>query len=137
MRNYLNGEVQIIPYEDIFIICNKNSKDLQPNIYVNTKFLSIGETIRGNIIITCKDNENFKSLTKTQAIKYLQFLQNASFHYDNVNKTNKIIESRKFKNCNNSYKDTYIEKNSNNDNVLQMILAIQTIILKFIEDNKL
>ena len=122
----LGGEIQIIPYEDIYIICRKDRKKLKPNIYINTKFLSIGENIRGNIVITSKDNEKFKSLDKAQAIKYLEFLENASFHYDNVATNRKVIR----------YKDSNSKTKEKNDSVLEMILSIQTIILKYIESNK-
>lgn len=82
LSNYLNGKFDVIPYNDIVILCNMNRKTLTPNIYINTKFLSVGETIRGNIIIVCQDNNNFKSLTKEQCIKYINFLKNASFNYN-------------------------------------------------------
>lgn len=134
-KKCLDGEIQIIPYEDIVIICNKTRKHLKPNIYVNTKFLSIGETIRGNILIACKENENFKTLTKSQAMKYIEFLKEASFHYDNIDETGKLIDKRIFKTFLNDYKDIDINKN-NNDEVLKMILGIQTIILKFIKNNE-
>ena len=42
----------MIPYEDIAIICKADRKNLKPNIYINSKFLSIGESIRGNIKLT-------------------------------------------------------------------------------------
>ena len=50
LKTYQDGKIQIIPYEDISIIYKENNKNLKPNIYVNTKFLSIGKTIRGNIL---------------------------------------------------------------------------------------
>lgn len=114
----------MIPYEDIVIICRKDRKNLKPNIYINTEFLSIGESIQGNIIITCKENEQFKSLTKEQAIKYFNFLRNTSFNYKIINMNNSIT----FKTV-----DT-IEKNKNED-ILRMILDIQKAILKFIKNS--
>lgn len=83
MRNCSDGKFDVIPYDDIVILCKSDRKKLIPNIYINTKFLSVGETIRGNIIIVCQDNNNFKSLTKEQCIKYINFLKNASFNYNN------------------------------------------------------
>ncbi len=134
----LNGKIKMIPYEDIIIICREERKNLKPNIYVNTKFLSIGETIRGDIIIACKD---FKSLTKDQAIKFLNFLKNASFNYNHATYRNypKVVNRQKPFEIYTREMDTQanVENcNNKNDEVLQMILAIQHVILKFIKDNK-
>ncbi|MBR3882130.1 MAG: hypothetical protein IKJ36_02560 [Clostridia bacterium] len=46
----LGGEIEIIPYEDIVIICRKNRDSLKANIYIN----NIGFSIRGNIILVKK-----------------------------------------------------------------------------------
>lgn len=136
LSKYFGGNFDFIPYDDVVILCASNRKTLKPNIYINTKFLSIGETIRGNIIIVCKENDNFKSLTKEQCIKYIDFLKNASFNYN-------YILSHTYKHSINNGRERdlgsssyYISGNVNNDKVLQMILAIQTIILKFIKNNK-
>ena len=139
------GKIDLVPYEDIVIVCRKDRKNLTPNIYVNTKFLSIGETIRGTIIIVCLKDNSFKSLTKEQAIKYINFLKNASFHFNNINKDNNFFLARDkqfFKSLKKELisddleKNTPINNQNRNDEVLQMILAIQTIILKFIKNNK-
>lgn len=139
------GKIDLVPYEDIVIVCRKDRKNLTPNIYVNTKFLSIGETIRGTIIIVCLKDNSFKSLTKEQAIKYIHFLKNASFHFNNINTDNNFFLARDkqfFKSLKKELisddleKDTPINNQNRNDEVLQMILAIQTIILKFIKNNK-
>ena len=139
------GKIDLVPYEDIVIVCRKDRKNLTPNIYVNTKFLSIGETIRGTIIIVCLKDNSFKSLTEEQAIKYIHFLKNASFHFNNINNDNNFFLARDkqfFKNLKKELisddleKHTPINSQNRNDEVLQMILAIQTIILKFIKNNK-
>ena len=130
LKNQLVGKIDLVPYEDIVIVCRKDRKNLTPNIYVNTKFLSIGKTIRGNIIITCRENEKFKSLNKKQVIHYVEFLRNASFNYNSSFTPKRTIN-----------KISYIERNGNydninvNDDVLKMILGIQTTILKFIQNN--
>lgn len=145
LKNQLVGKIDLVPYEDIGIVCRKDRKNLTPNIYVNTKFLSIGKTIRGTIIIVRLKDNSFKSLTKEQAIKYIHFLKNASFHFNNINKDNNFFLARDkqfFKSLKKELisddleKDTPINNQNRNDEVLQMILAIQTIILKFIKNNK-
>ena len=81
------------------------------------------------------ENEKFKSLSKKQVIKYLKFLKNVSFNYNNTVKTKKISNTMPFMERN--YNDNIeINRNSNiNNDMLKMILGIQTIILKFIQNN--
>lgn len=133
------GEIEIIPYDDVVIVCKKIRENLKPNIYITTKFLSIGETIRGNIIIACRECEKFKSLSKEQAIKYAEFLKNASFHYDNNTENLKkvSIDTKFLKNITKDKTLNDYENNSKNQNedVLRMILGIQSIILKYIQNN--
>ena len=139
MKQCLLGEIEIIPYDDVVIVCKKIRENLKPNIYITTKFLSIGETIRGNIIIACREVEKFKSLSKEQAIKYAEFLKNASFHYDNNTENLKklSIDTKFFKNITKDKTLNDSENNSKNqdEDVLRMILSIQTIILKYIQNN--
>lgn len=101
----MDGKFDVIPYDDIVILCKNNRKYLIPNIYINPKLLGIGETICGDIIIVCKDNKNFKSLTKEQCIKYMKFLRRASFNYNNKSNTSRfsLYEKKIFK-WNNSRK---------------------------------
>ncbi len=112
---------------------------MQPNIYITTEFLSIGETIRGNIIVACRENDNFKSLSKEQAIKYAEFLKNASFHYDNNTENLKklSIDTKFLKNITKDKTLNDYECNSKNqdEDILKMILGIQTVILKYIKNN--
>ena len=139
MKKCLVGEIELIPYDDVVIVCKKIRENLKPNIYITTKFLSIGETIRGNIIIVCKEFEKFKSLSKEQSIKYAEFLKNASFHYDNnTEKLKKLSIDTKF--LKNITKDKTLYDYENNfknqdEDVLRMILGIQTVILKYIQNN--
>ena len=139
------GETFLIPYKDIVIVCKKYRKKLRPNIYVDTKLLRPGESIRGNIIIVSYKNNSFISLTKKQAIKCIEFLRTASFNYSNKNKNNNIFvhkDTKSFKNLEKELISSDVErtKTSNKQNekseILQMILAIQSTILKFIKNNK-
>lgn len=139
-EHILGGETTCIPYENIIIVCKENRKNLQPNIYVNTKFLGLGETVRGNIIITTKNEQDFKTLNKEQIIENIRFLRNASFHYNNtiISKCKNKDFVRSF-NCeltmNNKERD-FDSINIQNDETLNLILAIQTIILEFIKNKK-
>lgn len=90
--------------------------------------MNIPETINGNIIIVCKEDKSFKSLTKKQATEYVFFLRNCSFNYDN---------NINLKYLNNMYSNNFkkdISLINQNEEILKMILSIQTIILKFIKN---
>ncbi len=123
----MNGKIEEIPYKDIVIVCKKDRKNLKPNISVTRDFLNIPETIRGNIIIACKANKEFKSISKSQAIEYMNFLQDSSFHYDNT-------DLNMFKDRNVPLKSIKQDSRNSNDETLKMILAMQTVILKFIKN---
>ena len=135
----LGGKNTCIPYENIIIVCKENRKNLQPNIYINTKFLGLGETVRGNIIITAKNEQNFKTLSKEQVIENIRFLKNASFHYNSSNNESKykdfVTSFKKELKINNKERD-FDNIKTEDDEILNLILAIQTVILEFIRNKK-
>lgn len=136
----LGGKTTCIPYENIIIVCKENRKNLQPNIYINTKFLGLGETIRGNIIITTKNEQNFKTLNKEQVIENIRFLRNASFHYNHTRtskfKNNDFVRSFNRELTMNNKERDFDNMIMQNDETLNLILAIQTVILEFIKNKK-
>ena len=129
------GEIEIIDYDDIVIICNKDRKNLKPNIYINTKFLGVGSTIRGDVIITSQNKGNLRALTKSKAIKYIKLLDRISFHYKAIKKSNKKFNKKQSNVSSDDNKVTKKEKYER-DEVLRMILAIQSIILRFINKHE-
>jgi hypothetical protein len=131
----LVGEIDVIPYEDVVIVCRKARDDLKPNIYITKEFLSIGETIRGNIIIVNQEKEKFKTLSKEQTVKYMDFLKKASFNYDNISEYDKKLYETIVERTRKEINDSDIKIKNTNDETLKMILGIQTIILKFIKNN--
>ena len=135
----LKGRITCISYENIIIVCKENRKSLQPNIYINTKFLGVGESIRGDIIITARNDYDFKTLSKEQVVENFKFLQNASFHYNNT--VNRLKHKDFVRSFNRELTINNKEKSSDNlqtpnDEVLNLIYAIQTIILDFINNKK-
>ncbi len=135
----LKGRITCIPYENIIIVCKENRKSLQPNIYISTKFLGVGESIRGDIIITARNDYDFKTLSKEQVVENFKFLQNASFHYNNT--VNRLKHKDFVRSFNRELTINNKEKSSDNlqtpnDEVLNLIYAIQTIILDFINNKK-
>lgn len=151
LENLIGGELDYISYEDITIITRKNRENLKPNIYINTEFLGIGSTIRGNVVLVCIEDTTLKTLTRKQAVKYREVLIRASFNYDNFDEKGRYIPPKK----DNKFKkrgqlviekgigDDDIKASSsgdslstfNSDETLKMILGIQSVILQFIKNN--
>lgn len=145
-KNLLGSELDYIQYKDITIITRKNKKNLQPNIYLNTTMLNIRErNIKGNIIVTGCENGKFKSLTKKQAMQYQRFLQEESFTYNSFdskkedipkNNKNQFIVEKEIGDNDTTSKTENSRQDADTHEALKMILAIQTIILKFIKKNR-
>lgn len=139
-QKILGGEIEIIPYEDIQIICKKERENLKPNIYLNANFEKLNLSIKGDLLITAKEENNFISLTRKQAIKYSDFLMKESFNYRHFDKNGKYLSNKQLRKQNNSNFKTDV-KNKNNikqenlESSLQMILKIQTSILIFLQEN--
>jgi|GluameStandDraft_1065615.scaffolds.fasta_scaffold04227_9 hypothetical protein len=131
LKIYLNGQIDEIVYKDIVIVCKKNRNNLKPNIAI-TKDLNIPETIKGNLFIVCKSNNEFKSVSKAQAVEYVLFLKKSSFHYDNLEVSNLDM----LKEMNIPLKIVKQNSKKENDETLKMILGIQAVILKFIDGMK-
>lgn len=104
----LGGEIEIIPYEDIVIICRKNRDSLKANIYIN----NIGFSIRGNIILVKKADNKFVSLNREQAIKYGVFITQQSFNYKHFDENGKYLTNKELKR---RYREKKIKENANRE----------------------
>lgn len=104
----LGGEIEIIPYEDIVIICRKNRDSLKANIYIN----NIGFSIRGNIILVKKVDDKFVSLNREQAIKYGIFITQQSFNYKHFDESGKYLTNKELKR---RYREKKIKENENKE----------------------
>lgn len=127
-EHLLGGEIEILQYENIQVICKKDRDKLLPNVYLNINFNKLNTSIRGNLIITNIYNNTFKSLTKNQAIKYGKLLIMESFNYKNFD------NNYKYSNSTNNTKFTNENKLVNSEKTLNLILDIQRDILKFIKN---
>ena len=130
----IGGEMEIIPYADIEIICRKNRKNLKPNIYLNVTPLRVDFSIRGNVVIARKEENQYKTLTKKQVFKYVKLLKEESFG------NKEVLQTRKFINNDIRIKEEMekivsSEEEYKSEEVLKMILGIQSIILQFIKEN--
>lgn len=130
IKQIIGGEIESIKYEDFIILYKKNSNNLKPNIWINTGFLKIGTTIRGNLFVVGKDKKgNFISLNKNQFLKCIKLLINESFNYKTNSKSGRYINKRNL----NQYK-TKENKLSNNDISKELILKILFTILDFVKN---
>lgn len=104
----LGGEIEIIPYEDVVIICRKNRDSLRANIYIN----NIGFSIKGNIILVKKVDDKFVSLNREQAIKYGVFITQQSFNYKHFDENGKYLTNKELKR---RYREKKIKENENKE----------------------
>lgn len=104
----LGGEIEIIPYEDIVIICRKNRDSLRANIYIN----NIGFSIKGNIMLVKKVDNKFISLNREQAIKYGVFITQQSFNYKHFDENGKYLTNKELKR---RYREKKIKENANQE----------------------
>lgn len=126
LEKIIGGKIEILPYEDVVIICNKERCRLSPNIYLNTTFDKFEPSIRGKIIIANKENEIYKSLDKEQAYKYYKILVAESFKCKNTKSDiHYILNANKPLQDQIKIKENYI---------LNMILKVQIAILNFIKE---
>lgn len=128
----IGGEMDILPYENIFIICRKDREKLKPNISVNTNYDKANFSIRGTVLIVNKDNEEFKSLSKEQAIKYAKFLVMESFKYEHFDENGRYLSNRELRkrrknqeNKANLPTNKYFSQNNiSQDNIINKIASI-------------
>lgn len=106
----LGGEIEVIPYDDIVIICRKNRDSLKANIYIN----NIGFSIRGNIILVKKVDDKFVSLNREQAIKYGVFITQQSFNYKHFDENGKYLTNKELKR---RYREKKIKENENKEKI--------------------
>lgn len=151
-ENIVGGEIATIDYEDFTIIFNKNNSKLRPNIYVAPRFLGIGNTIRGNILVLNKAEDNkFVSLRKEQVFHCRDLLVRGSFNYNNFDEQGKYIGNKRWKKLSKgstsvankiSLKSIVDDSNSNKSptfkdtETLKMLLQIQAAILQYLKNNE-
>lgn len=126
LEKTIGGKIEILPYEDIVIICNKERSRLSPNIYLNTTFDKFEPSIRGKIIVANKENAIYKSLDKEQAYKYYKLLVAESFKYKNTKSD--------IQNILNANKQLQVQTKNKENYTLDMILKVQVTILNFIKE---
>lgn len=120
-ESLLEGEIDVIPYVDVFIICKKDRERLKANIYLNISFGRIDSNIRGNIFLVSNANDTFKSLTREQVIKYNHFLKVESFSYEHFDESGKYLSNRQLKKRKKAQKE--FERQALNNSNYNMVTA--------------
>lgn len=144
----LGGEVDFIPYEEIEIVCLKNRANLKPNIYLSGLSGNDAFSIRGNLLIVKKDKEEFKTLTKDEAVRYGTIIVSEKFDHSRFDENGKYLSNRALKRRRqkerkeaNKDNSTKTDKNDNDDSqdteeilikkALEMISKIQLALIEF------
>lgn len=90
-QKLVGEKIQVIPYEDILIICNEENQQLNktPNIMIDF------QSVAGNLFIVGDDFENgsFKGLNKEQVVEYFNWLNRISVNYSHIDENGNYILS--------------------------------------------
>ncbi len=142
----VNGNLELSKFENCIIVCNnrKKNKNKLPNIVLDFKHIS------GDFFLIGYDikEKDFRSLDIDEAMFYIDSLQRKSFQYDKYQ--NWLTKSKKstandfqyqkfqkdLEQKLNSENETSKKSNSSpySEKMLEMILNIQAIILKYIKN---
>ena len=92
----VGGLIEVVPYEDVLIICNEEGKllNMLPNLVFDYDYIA------GNCFVIGDDYEHgdFKSLTDEEIFKYREELKRHSFKYKQLKSNQeKILSSNKRK----------------------------------------
>ena len=95
-QKLVGGLIEVVPYEDVLIICNEEGKVLNmlPNLVFDYDYIA------GNCFVIGDDYEHgdFKSLTDEEIFKYREELKRHSFKYKQLKSNQeKILSSNKRK----------------------------------------
>lgn len=112
----LGGEIDFIPYEEIEIVCLKNRANLKPNIYLRGLSGIDAFSIKGNLLVIKKENEEFKSLNKSEAVRYGTILTTENFDYSRIDENGKYITNKELKRRKKALEEKQ-KKNDTTDNL--------------------
>lgn len=92
-QKLVGGLIEVVPYEDVLIICNEEGKilNMPPNLVFEYDYIA------GNCFVIGDDykNANFKSLTDEEIIKYREDLKERSFNFKQYERTQERLHSSK------------------------------------------
>lgn len=119
-RFIVKRNLDIIPYEDVFLICNKQKllKNIKPNVVFTFSHIS-GDLI---LVKIDKKRREFKGLSQEEALFYSIDLANKSYR-NSTNKIKKKCANNNLENINsNNFEDTMINSIANIELVLITLL---------------
>lgn len=94
-QKLVGGLIEVVPYEDVLIICNEEGKilNMPPNLVFEYDYIA------GNCFVIGDDykNADFKSLTDEEIIKYREDLKKRSFNFKQYERTQERLHSSKKK----------------------------------------
>ena len=94
-QKLVGGLIEVVPYEDVLIICNEEGKllNMPPNLVFEYDYIA------GNCFVIGDDykNADFKSLTDEEIIKYREELKKRSFNFKQYERTQERLHSSKKK----------------------------------------
>ena len=94
-QKLVGGLIEVVPYEDVLIICNEEGKilNMPPNLVFEYDYIA------GNCFVIGDDykNANFKSLTDEEILKYREDLRKRSFNFKQYERTQERLHSSKKK----------------------------------------
>ena len=115
----INRKLSIIPYQDVFVICNNQEllKNVKPNVVFTFSHIS-GDFI---LVKIDKIKREFKGLSQEEALFYSIDLANKSYR-NIVTKNNKKKEEYIFKSDNNNFESTMMSSIANIELALLALL---------------
>ena len=94
-QKLVGGLIEVVPYEDVLIICNEEGKllNMPPNLVFEYDYIA------GNCFVIGDDykNSDFKSLTDEEILKYREDLKKRSFNFKQYERTQERLHSSKKK----------------------------------------
>ena len=94
-QKLVGGLIEVVPYEDVLIICNEEGKllNMPPNLVFEYDYIA------GNCFVIGDDykNADFKSLTDEEILKYREYLKKRSFNFKQYERTQEQLHSSKKK----------------------------------------
>lgn len=94
-QKLVGGLIEVVPYEDVLIICNEEGKllDMPPNLVFEYDYIA------GNCFVIGDDykNADFKSLTDEEILRYREELRKRSFNFKQYERTQERLHSSKKK----------------------------------------
>lgn len=94
-QKLVGGLIEVVPYDDVLIICNEEGKilNMPPNLVFEYDYIA------GNCFVIGDDykNADFKSLTDEEILRYREDLMKRSFNFKQYERTQERLHSSKKK----------------------------------------